>query len=71
MRRRATIKIMETESIQTRVPQLEEKGDNKESGNRDYTNQGYRRRKRRRTIKRAKSVAIQIKGTVQEEEGRQ
>ena len=56
----------------SRVLEREGKGDNKESGNRGYTDQGYRRERERRraTIKRAETEAVQIKGTA-EEEGRQ
>ena len=43
----------------SRVPQREQKGGNKESGNRNYTDQGYRRGRRTATRKRAQTEAIQ------------
>ena len=46
-----------------RVPQREEKGDNKESGYKHYTNQGHRRGRKRVAITRADAEAIQTKGT--------
>ena len=47
----------------------EEKGDNKESGNRGDTDQGCRRGRRRATIKRADIEAIQSKCPQREEKG--
>ena len=41
-----------------RVPQNGEKGDNEESGYSGYTNQAYRRGRRRATMKRAEKKAI-------------
>ena len=38
-------KRADIEIYKSRVPQSEGKGDNEESGDRDYTNQGYRKRK--------------------------
>ena len=55
----------------SRVPHREEKEDNKESGYRGYTNQVYRRGRRRATIKRADTEATQNKRTAVGGEGRQ
>ena len=48
-----------------------EKGDNKESGNRGYTDQGYSKGRRRPTMTRAETEAIQIKRPAEGGEGRQ
>ena len=69
-RRRATIKRADAEAIQIKGPQKEEKGDNKGTGCRGYTNHGRaHRRMRRATIKRPDAVAIQIKGLYREGKG--
>ena len=52
------------------VSQREEKGDNKESGYRGCTNQGYRIGKGTATIKRTDTETIQIKGVAAEGKGR-
>ena len=61
-RSRAAIKRADSEAIQIKCPQSEEKGDNKESGRLAYIDQGSAYGRRRAAIKRAGAEAIQIKG---------
>ena len=53
------------------VPQRVETGDNKESEYRGYANRGYRIVRKRVTIKKANTEAIQTKGAAEGGEGRQ
>ena len=70
-RRRAAIERADTEAKQIKGPQQEEKGGNRESGYRGYTDQRPVDGRRRATIKKADTEAIQVKGPSMGGEGRQ
>ena len=61
------IKSAETDAIQIKGPQREEKGANKESGNRSYIDQGPVEESL--TLKGAETEAILINGPLREEKG--
>ena len=64
-----TINRADAEAILFKGPQQEEKGDNKESGRRGYTDHGARNGMRRATIQTADAEPILIKGPQREEKG--
>ena len=63
------MKRADAEATMIKGPQKDEKNDNKESGGRGYTNQGFRRGKRRATIIKSDPEAIQINGPQREVKG--